>query len=206
MYCIREDYVHREEGDYDYEENITDDWQGEVYVAANEIVRSEKYTSVLDVGCGRGFKLVKHFSDMKTLGLDLRPTVEWLTENYPAHNWQVIDPEHPPQGYDLLVCADVIEHVKDPDALLEFIKGASPKKIVISTPDRNLLDELFYKWYLQKDPAWTGFNGPPFNRCHLREWSFAEFNNYISAHFEIERHFHACREKACQCIVAHARK
>jgi hypothetical protein len=107
-----------------------------------------------------------------------------------------------PQGYDLLICADVIEHVKNPDALLDFIKRAKPKTVVISTPDRDVLVELFYKWYLETDPAWTGFNGPPFNQCHLREWSFVEFENYISLHLEIETHFHCPREMACQCIVA----
>jgi|SRR5208337_2899891 len=206
MYCIREDYTHREEGEYDYEQNITDDWQGEVYVAAAEIAASEGYTSILDVGCGRGYKMVKHFSHLKALGLDLPPTVEWLKENYPNHTWEIIDHYNPPQGYDLLICADVIEHVQEPEHLLDFIKRARPKKIVISTPDRDVLAERYYYWYLQREPDWKDFNGPPFNRCHLREWSFEEFDNYIKSHLDIVKHWHANRDHACQCIIATVRE
>ncbi len=203
MYCIREDYTSRSEGCYDPEINITDNCQDQVYATASRLVQEHGYTSVLDIGCGRGFKLMKYFRDLKTLGLDLPPTVEWLQSEYPDREWKTILLDSmPPQGYDLVICADAIEHISNPDLLIEFIKKSKPKKIVISTPDRDIIQELFYPWYLSRDPEWKDFNGPPFNGCHLREWSFAEFEQYISQYFTIEEHFHAPKGEACQCIVA----
>jgi 2-polyprenyl-3-methyl-5-hydroxy-6-metoxy-1,4-benzoquinol methylase len=37
----------------------------------------------------------------------------------------------------LMVCSDVIEHVKDPDELLDYVEfTVRPDRMVFSTPDR----------------------------------------------------------------------
>jgi 2-polyprenyl-3-methyl-5-hydroxy-6-metoxy-1,4-benzoquinol methylase len=79
---------------------------------------------------------------------------------------------------DLVICADVIEHVKNPDELIHFIIKMDPEHIVISTPDRDLLHEKLGR----------SQTGPPGNTHHIREWSFDEFENYISRNFNIIRH------------------
>ena len=33
-----------------------------------------------------------------------------------------------------------------------------------------------------------GFWGPPINPAHLREWTFKEFRQYVSQHFDIVDH------------------
>ena len=71
-----------------------------------------------------------------------------------------------------------IEDDVDPDDLLGFINKIDFTTCVISTPDRDTLDNEL---------------GPPRNRSHLREWSFPEFESYIAEHFRVMEHFH-CRE------------
>ncbi len=66
----------------------------------------------------------------------------------------------------MVVCADVIEHLPNPDDLLDFISDINFKILVISTPERD---------------AVAGRNdfGPPENTAHYREWNAVEFKNYL---------------------------
>jgi hypothetical protein len=190
---IKEGYAIRTEPLYSNEETVEDKYQNEVYLRALELLHQQEFSSVLDVGTGRGFKLVKYFSEYRTLGLDLPPTVNILRSFYPLHQWDSLPLDGPaPQGYELLICSDVIEHVLNPDDLLTFIERAKPKLIVISTPDRDLFEEKFHA-------------GPPSNWCHVREWSFAEFEAYLAAKFEILEHFHSNQAQKTQCVVARLR-
>ena len=134
---------------------------------------------VLDIGCGTGYKTMKFFRKAETLGLEIEPTLSHLREKYPKRSWEESDFGRIPQGgFSIVVCADVIEHIMDPDDLLGFIRKIDFTTCVISTPDRDTLDNEL---------------GPPRNRSHLREWSFSEFGAYIAEHFRVMEHFH-CRE------------
>ena len=99
----------------------TDFFQNEVYQTAWRFLRENSLSGVLDVGCGSGYKLVKYFADEETLGLELPETLAFLQKKYPDRVWALSDFASPPQGrYGLTICADVIEHLQDPDALLNF--------------------------------------------------------------------------------------
>lgn len=202
MYRIKENYTPRLDNDYDPEIIITDDYQNEVYLEAKKIVLENGFKSVLDVGTGRAFKLMKYFKDLNTLGLDLPPTVEWLTspEGYPDRKWMSIPlDEGAPQGYDLVICADVIEHVVDPDILCEFINRTHAKFAVISTPDRALLS------YRGAGPTWNSDDGPPFNSCHVREWTFREFGLYMQDHFNVILHWYPNEGQKTQGVIVKLR-
>ena len=89
---------------------------------------------------------------------------------------------------DIVNCSDVIEHVLDPDELLNNIKKIkNVKYIFISTPDRNLIySERF---------------GPPYNTSHIREWTFEELKSYISKHFDVIDHVVTNRKQWTQLII-----
>jgi hypothetical protein len=147
---------------------------------------------VLDIGTGRAFKLMKYFRDRETLGLDLPPTVEWLQspDGYPDRKWAFCGlNSKAPIGYSLVICADVIEHVRNPNMLCGFIKRCKPVVAVISTPDRDLLKHEVCQ------------TGPPFNGCHVREWNFAEFGMYMRDHFNVLMHWHPNIGQACQAVI-----
>lgn len=172
-YGLPEGYRIREKPEYWNDTHLKDEWQREVYLMAAAIMASNGYKSVIDVGCGSGYKLVKYLGRYETMGIDMLPTVVWLREKYPSHEWRS---EIPDGKFDLVICADVIEHVLDPDSLCDTLRGLVKPKghILISTPDRLRPGE---------PPL-----GPSTNKSHVREWSFAEFGAYIKTRFEVLFH------------------
>jgi SAM-dependent methyltransferase len=192
-YFIHDGYVHRDKPQYYDDTNSTNAWQDEVYRFAKEISDQYDLKSVIDIGCGSGFKLLKYFRDYETIGLDVPETCEVLQKRYPNRQWAVSDfsAVETPKA-DLVITSDVIEHVPDPDALLQFILRIAPRYVVLSTPDRNLL-------------RLGTHDGPPYNPTHLREWSMAELHAYLSVYFEIEEHFISFAAQATQCVLARPR-
>jgi 2-polyprenyl-3-methyl-5-hydroxy-6-metoxy-1,4-benzoquinol methylase len=156
---------------------FADEYQRNVYEYAARLAKLRGYRNIVDIGCGSGFKLVKHFSDVNTIGLDIPKTIEYCRQKYPHRRWREINTEDIIAGSDLVISADVIEHVPNPDDFMQYIKALHPKAIVISTPARDLLqlstEELM---------------GPPRNIHHAREWSSREFRAYIGQWFSVEEH------------------
>jgi hypothetical protein len=186
-YCIHPGYKPREYTSYFDATEIADEWQREVYTVARELFDREKLATVCDVGCGSGFKLMKYFDDATTLGVELPRTCAILRKRWPSRHW--LDAFSPPTtAVDLVIAADVIEHMKNPDTLLSYIEAIRPRWIVLSTPERNLLNQGTH-------------NGPPHNPTHIREWSYNEFRAYISNRFRIEEHFITWPAQATQCVI-----
>lgn len=167
----------------------TDESQLEVYLFAKEICDRERLSSVCDIGCGSAYKLLRHMGELRTVGMDLPRTCRWLRLRYPERQWIESDfrtkPDFP---VDLVVSADVIEHLENPNQLLTYINDLRPRYTILSTPERNLLREGTH-------------NGPPTNPAHVREWSFAEFETYIEDHFTILEHFISSAPQATQCVL-----
>lgn len=186
-YFIKESYISRLENKYFDDTSNTDGWQKEVYEFAKEVAIENKFSKILDIGTGSGFKLLNNFLDFDTLGIDVPQTVEWLRKTYPDRKWA--DTFDPVQGYDMIIASDVIEHIPEPDSLLDLITACKPKLIVLSTPDRDLLPEEYH-------------NGPPKNRAHVREWNMPEFYNYISSRFTVHKHYISHVKHATQTMLA----
>lgn len=189
-------YVHRTRIDYFDDTMNEDEWQREVYRRASDLMEANGLSSVCDVGCGSGYKLIKFLGDFETLGIDLPETIETVRTRYPDRNWlggsfdsiRIRD-------VDLVICADVIEHVLDPDELMRFIVGIARGLVVLSTPARELLYD---------DRNKSRF-GPPENPTHVREWSTTEFNRYVGQFLDIETHEISNLGQATQMIVGRIR-
>lgn len=177
-FYIRNDYQIREKNDFLDTSGRSDEYQNDVYLLAKNIVENHDIKKIADVGCGSAFKLIKYFKDYEIIGYDLEPTIQQLTNKYPENEWVVSDFTSVPKTVDLVICADVIEHVDNPNDLIHFIKKMKPKHIVISTPDRDILHEKLGRSHL----------GPPVNKHHIREWSYNEFKAYVGYFFEIITH------------------
>lgn len=192
LFGIKENYNHRESYAYFDDMNNTDDWQKEVYKVARDLFEERGYKTVADIGCGSAYKLIKYFGNKNIVGYDVEPTLSKLKEKYPDYTWWLSDfDSQPPDPEDLVICSDVIEHVEDPDALLNYLKRFKAKHYVISTPDRDLVIRNF---------GGDG-DGPPNNPTHIREWNYDEFNDYISNHFEIEKHWISNQGQATQTVI-----
>lgn len=195
-YRSRSKYIHHDDTGY------KDEWQLEVYLAARERMIEEGLESVVDVGCGSGYKLIKHLGEFETAGVELAETVKYLKRTYPDRKWLAADlGESPPSDLrgDVVICADVIEHLVDPDRLITFLKALPFEYLFISTPDRRLAYRMFGKTWLRF--MRPGYWGPPANPTHQREWTFREFGNYMRRHFDVIEHRITNTAQATQMVV-----
>lgn len=188
-YSISRGYIHRKDNYHFDDTQNTDMWQKEVYQKAKEIMVENNFTSIIDFGCGSGFKLIKYLSEYETTGIEISPTYEFLTKKYSNKTWiNFTDIKTRTFTSDVVICSDVIEHVPNPDDLIHNISQITNSKyIIISTPDRDLV----------KQPKF----GPPLNKTHMREWNFKEFKEYIGKHFEIIDHYISNKKQATQLII-----
>ncbi|MCH9621698.1 MAG: hypothetical protein S4CHLAM20_11230 [Chlamydiia bacterium] len=195
-FCINEDYISRNQYCHHDDRKFKDGSQDEVYQIAKKLVEENILTCIYDVGCGSAYKLIKYFSNYQTVGYEIEPTLGFLKDKYPEREWRLSDlsiiPEY--KSSDVLICSDVVEHIVNPDDLLNFINRFDFKYLVISTPDRDKLLEVQGKKQSQ--------TGPPVNPAHMREWSFSEFEEYISSYFNVISHVHCEKEYWCQVIIA----
>jgi hypothetical protein len=59
--CLHPDYKYRTDPTAFDDRKLKDKWQDKVYKSAWELLFHESYRSVIDFGCGSGFKLMKYF-------------------------------------------------------------------------------------------------------------------------------------------------
>lgn len=171
----------------------TDEWQKEVYQLTNDVALKENYKTIIDIGCGSGYKLIHQLGNFDTTGIEVDPTYSFLIEKYPDRKWLLFDTVAPEKlKADLLVCADVIEHLPDPDDLLEFISAIDFKELLISTPERDAVAG-------KKD------FGPPENTAHYREWNAIEFKIYLRQWFDVKEQ-HIFEGRSVTQVVRCSRK
>jgi SAM-dependent methyltransferase len=169
-YFIKPGYQPRLDNLYYHDETSGITYQPDVYPFAAGIARLLGRSTIVDVGCGHGQKLAANYPEFQIVGIDYGPNIQWCREHYLFGDWIEYDIEHPstipPLPPAVVICSDVIEHLRDPDHLLALLrKLATP--VILSTPDRSRL------------PGVT--NGPPFNQAHVREWTLGELSAYIAA-------------------------
>jgi hypothetical protein len=151
------------------------------YRYAYSIAAEKGYKNIVDMGTGSGILLQRYFKEDKfnTVGYDLPDNVTWLKEKYPERVWRLSDFNViPDEKFELAICADVVEHILEPNALIEWFVKVGINDLIISTPSRDNLN-----------PKQNPLNGPPHNKYHIREWNFEEFEKYIGRFFAIENHY-----------------
>lgn len=137
------------------------------------MVKQNGYKKVIDVGCGIADKLdrlVKPYAK-EVIGIDQESIVKYCSKRFTDMKF-VVDNFEEPKGHnfenaDLILSSDVIEHLEDPDMLLNYIKSIASKDsvIVISTPERDLL---------RGKDCTTSYKVE-----HVREWNMDELVAYL---------------------------
>lgn len=156
-------------------------YQWHVYAAARDLMLKHSLKTVLDIGCGPALKLAELIAPAhptKVVGLDEPSVIAYSQSHYPSAQFRAYDIEREPfpldETFDLIISSDVIEHLVNPDKLLDDIKQASTAStwVVLSTPDR---DTLRGKDCLRSPKA-----------VHVREWNMGEFAAYLTSRgFEV---------------------
>lgn len=146
-----------------------------VYELAYKIARQNGIKAVLDIGCGVATQLDRFFGRRFSIyGVDQESAINICRKRYDYGVFLSTNLESPGQELKrhiekapLIICADVIEHLRDPDRLLGYIKSFADDNtvIIISTPERNLLGK--------------GSSSSPRNPYHVREWNSREFRDYL---------------------------
>lgn len=159
-------------------------FQVDVYRYAKRIAQSLSVRNVLDLGCGCYVKLKEFIAPVcsQITGVDNEANIE-TCRNANFGTWIVDDIENPSGAvtglYDLIISADVIEHLSDPTKLLSYMREHAHQdtRTIISTPERDLCR--------------GGKNlGPGERTPHVREWNRKEFHNFLEDNnFEILDHF-----------------
>ena len=163
------------------------DFQAHVYRRLANLIAETNAKSMIDVGCGPATKLrtiANQFKSLEIHGMDLKPAIDWCNENRDFGHWIAHDiqlptrPDTIPQA-DLVVCADVLEHLDGPEKTVELLRSLlKPGGLaIISTPDRDRV-------------MGTGATTPS-SSAHVREWNFNEFSQFLTAHgANIVTHYH----------------
>lgn len=97
--------------------------------------------SVLEIGVGEGF-LSGHLSarhpQVEFSGVDLNQAdLELLAQKFPSikrYCANIYDLSALPGGYDLIICAEVLEHVDDPARALQQIVKLAPQRVILTVP------------------------------------------------------------------------
>jgi SAM-dependent methyltransferase len=166
---IKRGYIHRAVIVPHDDRGLKDTFQKEVYEKAAALMARHQWHSIVDMGCGSGYKSAHYLGQYKVKGVDFSPAIDQARIDYPAYEWiNAADfvPEH--HSTDLIICADVIEHVEDPDLFMKHMLSIRDWKcLLVSTPERN---QRRGRWHF----------GPPPNPAHYREWSMRELKKFVS--------------------------
>jgi SAM-dependent methyltransferase len=160
-------------------------YQFPVYQFLSKYIKENNMERVMDIGCGVGRKLVhinKGDPRLEIIGIDQEDPIEYCKSTYSFGVWYSDDFENSHLSQDikskLIISSDVIEHLKNPNLLLDYIKSKLEGNgiVILSTPERDSLRGV-------------DCNYSP-NKHHIREWNYTEFEKYLESQgFEILDHF-----------------
>jgi SAM-dependent methyltransferase len=149
------------------------DYQWAVYAAAAARLRESSAPRALDVGCGYPAKiapLIAPAAASVTL-VDQPSLAPLMARDFPSYIFAGTDLEAPDVSFDapfdVVICADVIEHLMDPLPLLAFLRDqlAPASRLFLSTPERDRVRGS------------DCLDSP--NPEHVREWDQAEFRRLL---------------------------
>lgn len=146
-------------------------YQWDVYRLAGKIIKQHGLKTVLDVGAGYPAKLPL-LGDVKEITLvDQSTLAPLVARDIPHVAFVPDDLENPTKlrerKFDLVICADVLEHLMDPDPCLQFIKNSTARFAVLSTPERDVVRGV------------DCMTSPKAE--HVREWNADESRRYVES-------------------------
>jgi len=144
--------------------------------------------SVLEIGCGEGFvagQLSERQASGVYVGVDLNEKdLQNLKAKLPAvetHQGSIYDLSFLGREFDVVVCAEVMEHLDDPCAALEQIIGRGPRWVILSVPH----EPWFCLSNFARGKNITRFGNDP---EHVNLWGRRGFRKVVDTHLVVDRH------------------
>ncbi|MCC6551877.1 MAG: class I SAM-dependent methyltransferase [Polyangiaceae bacterium] len=153
----------------------------DLFVEANPAAR------VLEVGIGEGFisgYLSERFPEKSFTGVDTgEADVARLRRLFPrveAHVGSAYDLGSLGARFDVVICAEVLEHLAEPDRALAEIQRLSPRRVILSVPHEPFF--MLSNLLAGKNVLRLG-NDPE----HVNHWNPSSFRRLVEPRFEVLR-------------------
>jgi ubiquinone/menaquinone biosynthesis C-methylase UbiE len=144
-----------------------------------------QYGNILEVGSGEGVLLAnlqKQLHDKQVFAIDIdRDHIKMAYENYPFANFNVADAHDlpfPTTSFDLVICCETLEHLKDPQRAIKEIQRVTKKYCILTVPN----EPVWRLLNLVRGSYIRDFGNTP---SHINHWGKNSFMKLISQHFEI---------------------
>ena len=144
-------------------------------------------SSVLEVGVGEGFisgYLSEKFPSIKFTGIDLAASdIDRLRSKFPrveGHVGSAYELAELPGGYDLVICAEVLEHLDDPPRALDAMLAHKPRRLLLSVPH----EPFFMLSNLARGKNVSRFGNDP---EHVNHWGRGTFRRMLSDRLDVLR-------------------
>lgn len=128
-------------------------------------------SKILDVGCASGWfisEIAHHYPQHKFFGIDIyRKAINYAEKHYSNISFSCADAHKllfSKDSFDLVICANVLEHVVNPEQILTEIKRVvkPQRKVLINMDSENFLFSIV--WYL-----WKKIRGRVWKDAHLHK-------------------------------------
>ena len=146
-----------------------------------DLIQKHQPKTVLDYGCAHGhyvMNLARRMPDVMITGIDLEPTnietaVQWAFNESPLHIPEFRCGEHTdiPDGeqYDLIICAEVLEHVPDPAGIITtLMQHLAPGGTMLVSVPYGPWEAMGY----EKHPGW---------RAHIHHFERTDLHDLFGA-------------------------
>ena len=149
------------------------------------LVAASPIKTVLEVGVGEGFisgYLSEHFPDIDFCGVELNPDdVVRLKEKFPrveAHVGNIYELDFLDRQFDLVICAEVLEHVDQPQRAITQLRQRTGGHAIFSVPHE--------PWFMLSNLA----RGKNIQRLgndieHINHFGKRSFRELLESEFEV---------------------
>ena len=154
-----------------------------------DLIEPIKPAKIIEVGCGEGrlTKLLLEQTNALIHGIDISDSVLQTADKYLASNRVRLEKksiyeltEQTEHKADLVVCCEVLEHLKNPRQGLERLQALAQPYCLLSVPNEPLWRTL----NILRGSYWRDLGNTP---GHIQHWNREEFVELISNFFHIKK-------------------
>lgn len=154
-------------------------WHSIKINSAKNSLRDYKFKNCLDIGCASGYMLseiARVYPEANYVGVDVYDkAVAYAKQRYPHIEFIISSTERLPfkdRTFDLILCHETIEHVKNPTLVLKEIKRILKKDarcILVMDSGSVLFRLVWLIWENTTGKVWKGAHIHPFHHSELEK-------------------------------------